>query len=97
MCITKEDVEKIASLAKLTFSENEIERFRGHLEEILIYVDKLNELDTENVDPTYYVQHATDVMREDHFQKSLPREDVLKNAPAQAKGFFRVPKIINRT
>ncbi len=97
MRITKEDVEKIAKLAKLSFSEDEIEKFRGHLDEILTYVDKLNELDTEHVDPTYYVQHVTDVMREDQLKESLPRENVLRNAPAQAKGFFRVPKIIKRT
>ncbi|MBN2031624.1 Asp-tRNA(Asn)/Glu-tRNA(Gln) amidotransferase subunit GatC [bacterium] len=97
MRIQKEDVEKIAKLAKLQFSEDEIEKFRGHLEEILTYVNKLNELNTDGVEPTYYVQHAGDVMREDRVKPSLPREEALKNAPAQDKGFFRVPKVIDQT
>ena len=97
MKIQREDVEKIAKLAKLQFSEDEIETFRGHLEEILNYVNQLNELNTENVEPTYYVQHTGDVMREDEVKPSIPREESLKNAPAQDKGFFRVPKIIDQT
>ncbi len=97
MYIQKEDVEKIAKLAKLQFSEDEIERFRTHLEEILAYVNKLNELDTEGVEPTYYVQHTGDAMREDQVKPSLPRQEALKNAPAQDKGFFRVPKVLDQT
>ncbi len=96
MHIQKEDVEKIAKLAKLQFSDDEIEKFRGHLEEILTYVNKLNELNTDGIEPTYYVQHTGDVMREDQVKPSLPCEEALKNAPAQDKGFFRVPKIIDQ-
>jgi aspartyl-tRNA(Asn)/glutamyl-tRNA(Gln) amidotransferase subunit C len=95
MRIQKEDVKKIAKLAKLQFSDDEIETFQGHLEEILDYVNKLNELNTDHVEPTYYVQHTGEVMREDQEKHSLPREEALKNAPAQDKGFFRVPKIID--
>ena len=97
MKIQREDVEKIAKLAKLQFSDDEIETFRGHLEEILNYVNQLNELNTEGVEPTYYVQHTGDVMREDVVKPSLPGDKSLKNAPAEGKGFFRVPKIIDQT
>ena len=94
MRITKEDVEKIAELAKLDVSEDEIEMYRSHLDQILDYVQKLNELDTENIEPTYYVQHSGDVLREDKAKSSLPREKALENAPAQTKGFVRVPRVI---
>ena len=94
MHITKSDVEKIADLAKLRLSEEEKETFRGHLEQMLVYVEKLNELNTEGVEPTYFVENLTDVMREDRTGESLTREEALKNAPAQGGGFFRVPKVI---
>ena len=94
MKINKEDVDKIAGLAKLTFTDEEKESFRGNLEEIVSYVEKLNELDTEAVEPTYYIQDAGNAFREDVVQPSLSQEDALANAPGKAHGFFRVPKII---
>lgn len=97
MQITKEDVDKVVSLAKLHFSEEEKEKFRGHLDQILTYVEKLNELNTEDVEPTYYVQHTGEVMREDRVEKSLSQEEALKNAPAKVRGFVCVPKVISQS
>jgi aspartyl-tRNA(Asn)/glutamyl-tRNA(Gln) amidotransferase subunit C len=96
MTISREDVEKVAKLSKLQFSDAEKEKFRIQLDQIITYVQKLNELDTENVEPTYYVQHSEDMLREDKVDKSLSREKVLENAPDQSHGFFRVPKVINK-
>ena len=96
MRITIEDVEKIAALAKLHLDEEEKDRYRAHLEQILTYVQKLNELNTEDIEPTYYVQYSEDVMREDRAEPSLPREKALQNAPLQAHGFVRVPKVISQ-
>ena len=94
MRVSKKDVEKVATLSRLYFSEEEKEKFRFQLEQILTYVEQLNELNTENVEPTYFVQHTGDAMREDQVRASLPREEVLRNAPAKAHGFVRVPKVI---
>jgi aspartyl-tRNA(Asn)/glutamyl-tRNA(Gln) amidotransferase subunit C len=94
--ITDQDVEKIAQLAKLKFTQSEKEFYRHHLEEIISYVEKLNELDTEDVDPTFSVQHQKQPLRPDEVKPSLPRDEVLKNAPSQANGFFRVPKVISQ-
>jgi len=94
MRITERDVEKVASLARLHFSDEEKKKFRVQLEQILTYVEQLNELNTENVEPTYFVQHTGDAMREDQVKASLPREEALRNAPAKAHGFVRVPKVI---
>lgn len=96
MRVTREEVEKIAALAKLEITEEEKEMFRGQLDRILDYVQKLNELDTKNVEPTYSVSHAGETLREDCVIPSMPREEALMNAPAQAHGFFRVPKIISK-
>lgn len=94
MRVLNEDVEKIAKLAMLRFSEVEKESIRAHLDQILTYAEKLNELDTRDVEPTFSVQHSGDMMREDRVKPSLPKDAVLRNAPDQAHGFFRVPKVI---
>lgn len=96
MEVCKKEVEKIAKLAKLHLSEEEKDKFRGHLNQILAYVEKLNELDTEDVEPTSYVQHSGDVMREDRVMESLPQREALRNAPAKDCGFIRVPKVISQ-
>jgi len=94
MRISKDDVKKIADLARLDLTEAEIEKYQAQLEQILDYVQKLNELDTENTEPTYTVHQADHHLREDKVKPSLPREKVMENAPAHSHGFVRVPKVI---
>jgi len=92
--ITKQDVEHVARLARLRLSTQEKARFVRQLDQILAYVAKLEELDTANVEPTSHVLPLRNVFREDRVGKSLSVKKVLDNAPAEAKGYFRVPKII---
>ena len=92
--ITKKDVEYVAKLARLKLSKEEKEKFTGQLDQILKYVDKLSELDTKKVKPTSHVLPLKNVFREDKIGKSLKVEKVLENAPEKAKGFFKVPKVI---
>ena len=92
--ITKRDVEYVAKLARLKLSEKEKEKFTKQLDQILKYVDKLNELDTKKVKPTTHVLPLKNVFREDRVGKSLEVKKVLENAPEKIKGFFKVPKII---
>ncbi|MFC1569349.1 Asp-tRNA(Asn)/Glu-tRNA(Gln) amidotransferase subunit GatC [bacterium] len=94
MSVSLEETRKIALLAKLDFTDDELNQYREHLNEVLTYVEKLNELDTDKVEPTYYVQTSKDAMREDKTTPSLSLEDVMKNAPKHRHGFFRVPKVI---
>ena len=94
MAITKTDVEKIAKLAKLKFTENEKEKLTEELTEIITYVEKLNELDLENVTPTSHVLDLKNVMRDDEARQGLSQEQALMNAPARHGGFFSVPKVI---
>lgn len=94
MKITKETVENVANLARLTFSESEIERFTDELGDILTYVDKLSELDTENVRPTQHVLNIKNVFRIDDKEESLDREKILSNAPVAENGCFIVPKVV---
>jgi len=94
MGITLEETRKIASLARLEFSDQELELYREHLSEILNYVSKLNELDTDGIEPTWLVRNETSAMREDEVQPSMPVESVMANAPSNKNGFFCVPKVI---
>jgi aspartyl-tRNA(Asn)/glutamyl-tRNA(Gln) amidotransferase subunit C len=94
MAVTKKDVEKIAELARLKFSEEELENFTPQMNEILSYMDKLNELDTENVKPLSHPVEQSNVFREDEMKTSIPGEDALKNAPSKDEHHFKVPKVI---
>jgi aspartyl-tRNA(Asn)/glutamyl-tRNA(Gln) amidotransferase subunit C len=94
MKITKQTVEHVAGLARLAITDTEKEAFSHQLSEILTYVEKLNTLKTEGVEPTATVLGQTNVFREDKPRPSLPVEKALANAPEQANGFFVVPKII---
>lgn len=95
MKITKEQVEYVAGLAQLELSEEEKETFTHQLDSILSYMDKLNELDTENIEPTSHVLPIHNVFREDEVKPSLPLEEALANAPDPKDGFFRVPRVIS--
>lgn len=92
--INKEEVEYIANLANLRIDEGDKELFTRQLGDILNYVEKLNELDTEGVIPTAYTVPMKNVLREDRVAPSIPREKALANAPDNVQGQFRVPKII---
>ena len=88
------EVEHVALLARLQLSAAEKEVFTNQLNAILEYVAKLNELDTKGVEATYHVVPHHNAMREDQVKESLPPKVSLENAPDQAQGCFRVPKII---
>ena len=94
MKITKEEVEHVALLARLKFSESEKERFTTQMNSILQYMEKLAELDTTHVEPTFHAVAQTNVSRPDAVGPSIPQELSLSNAPDPDRGFFRVPKII---
>jgi len=81
-------------LANLRIDEGDKELFTRQLGDILNYVEKLNELDTEGVIPTAYTVPMKNVLREDRVAPSIPREKALANAPDNVQGQFRVPKII---
>ncbi|PLT33310.1 Asp-tRNA(Asn)/Glu-tRNA(Gln) amidotransferase subunit GatC [Bacillus sp. V5-8f] len=93
--ITKEQVTHAAHLARLAITEEETELFTKQLDQIISFAEQLNELDTENVEPTSHVLDMKNVMREDIPNKGLPVEEVLKNAPDSKDGQIRVPSILD--
>ena len=92
--ITPEDVEHVARLARLALSEAEKRQMRDELASILAYIDTLQALDTEGVEPTAHVLPVVNVMREDEPRPCLPAETMLANAPDRRDAFVRVPRII---
>lgn len=94
MKISLEEVSHIARLARLHLSQEEKEKFSSQLSNILTYMEKLNELDTSNIEPTSHVIPLKNVFREDRLEPSLSSEEALKNAPDRSDNFFRVPRII---
>lgn len=93
--ISKEDVKHLAELCKLEFSDEELEQFIGEFSNILEYVAQLKDIDTEGIEPTYNVNAKTQPLREDLVIESLPREEVLKNAPEEQYGYFKLPNIMD--
>lgn len=96
MSVKKEDVLYIASLAKLKFDDSEIEKFTEQFNEILSYIEKLNELDTSNIEPLSHPFETNNVFRNDELKNSVSTEDALKNSPSRTEEFFRVPKVISQ-
>jgi aspartyl-tRNA(Asn)/glutamyl-tRNA(Gln) amidotransferase subunit C len=94
MAVTLKDVEHIARLARLEFSDAEKETFTHQLNAILAYVEQLNRLDTTSVEPLSHVIDVQNVFREDVALPGLTPPDALKNAPAKTEKFFKVPKVI---
>ena len=93
--ITIKDVEYVAGLAQLELAPEAKERLVREMGEILGYMDKLNQLDTEGVEPMMHAMAMTNVFREDEVGASLSRDDALKNAPDHDGEYFLVPKILD--
>jgi aspartyl-tRNA(Asn)/glutamyl-tRNA(Gln) amidotransferase subunit C len=94
MALTPETVRQVAHLARLTLNDDEVELFTRQLNDILNYVEKLNELDTTDVPPMAHVLELHNAFRDDVVKDSLPLEEALANAPDRQRQSFVVPKII---
>ncbi|MEC0370821.1 Asp-tRNA(Asn)/Glu-tRNA(Gln) amidotransferase subunit GatC [Paenibacillus chibensis] len=94
MSITNQDVQHVAKLARLNLSAEEEQMFTEQLNAILQYAEKLNELDTDGIEPTTHVLPVSNVMREDVERESLPIEKVMANAPEEEDGQFKVPAVL---
>ena len=94
MAVSKEEVGKIADLARLYLDEAETERMTRDMNDILDYVEKLNRVDTENVSPLSWLEGKQTPMQSDEIKKFDNTESVLKNSPRSEGRFFIVPKVI---
>jgi aspartyl-tRNA(Asn)/glutamyl-tRNA(Gln) amidotransferase subunit C len=96
MIIDRQEVQRIAHLARLHLTEEELNRMEKEMNKILQYVSKLQELDTSNIEPMHHNFEVSNFFRPDEVCPSLPREKVLANAPDQKGGLFRIPGAISK-
>lgn len=94
MALSREEVLKIAQLSKLEFEESEIEKFQVELNDILGYIDILNEVDTSQVEPLTYINNTVNNFRKEEKLESISTEKALLNAPESAESAIIVPKVI---
>ncbi len=94
MDIDIKQIEQIANLSRIKLTDDEKDIFREQLTDILGYIEKLNELDTDDVQPMAYATSIKNVFREDQQESSFPRQEILELSPSSANGFFKVPKVL---
>jgi len=99
MKITEQEVQRVAQLANLALTGDEVVRMAHDMSGILTHIDKLNELDTSNVEPMAQVLYdaaETATLRDDVEKPSLSNEEAVANAPISGAGYFKVPRVIER-
>ena len=96
MKITNKLIQDIAALAKLEFDEKSAEEMKVDLENIIRFMDKLSELDTDGVEPLIYLSEEVNVLREDEIKATISQVEALKNAPEKDSDYFKVPTILKK-
>lgn len=96
MKITDEIVEHIAHLARLEFEGEEKGKIKQDLENIITFMEKLQEVDTENVEPLVFMTNEKNRLRDDVAEETITHEEALKNAPKKDSDYFRIPKVLNK-
>lgn len=89
-------VDKIATLARLEFSKEEKEDIKKDLSKILSYIDKLNEVDTDGVEPLIHVSNEKSILRPDVVEQKTTQQEALKNAPDKNSDYIKIPKVIEK-
>ena len=96
MKVDKKLIEKVARLANLNFDESAKEKMVSDMNKIISFIDKLEELDTESVQPLIYMSEETNVLRADEVGEHSAKKDALKNAPQNDSDYFKVPKVLKK-
>lgn len=94
MKVTEQDIKTVASLSRLKIGEEEKSAVIEQLDKFLTYVENLQQIDTEKIEPTTYALPMQNVFRKDEVKPSLDRELALSNAPLQEDGYFKVPRVL---
>ena len=95
MQISDDEIIHIAKLARLKITDDELNEYKKNLQEIVDFADTINSVNTDDVGEMISVNENYNVFRKDEIRPSFQREDLLKNAPSQDEGMFRIPKVIN--
>lgn len=96
MEVNDELIDKLAHLARLNFKDEEKEKIKSDLQQMIHFIEKLDEVDTTGIEPLLFMTDEVNVLREDEVKGSISREAALKNAPFKDEKFFKVPKVIRK-
>lgn len=96
MNITRKDIEKLAHLSRLELTEEELVTMESDMNKMLQFVDKINALNLEGIEPLAYMSDEVNVLRADEVKQDISHEDALKNAPDKDTDYFRVPKVMRK-
>ena len=94
--ISEQEVKKMAELSRLSLSSDELKKRTEDMNNIIHYMDTLNEIDTDNVDELYNVHDMNNTLRDDSFEESLDKKDVLKNSPSSNDDYIEVPLTVKK-
>lgn len=94
MTVSNKEVKRVATLSRLTLNEKEVEEYTKQMNSILKFAEKLDEINTNDIEPTSHVLNLKNVVREDVVRSSIPRDAALKNAPNKTEEFFKVPQVM---
>lgn len=96
MKITDEIVDHISHLARLKFENEKKEQIKGDMNKIITFMDKLSEVNTDNVEPLIFISDEVNVLREDIPEVTIAQQEALKNAPKKDSDYFRIPKVLDK-
>jgi len=96
MKISREDIIKLADLARLELSEEQIAEMDSDMQKMLGFVEKLRELDVDHLEPVRYMTSNENVLREDVMESKYTKEDALRNAPLKDSDYIKVPKVLKK-
>ena len=94
--VSEQEVKKIAELSRLSLSSDELKKRTEDMNNIIHYMDTLNEIDTDNVEELYNVHDMNNTLRDDSFEESLDKKDVLKNSPRSNEDYIEVPLTVKK-
>ncbi len=96
MEVTDQLIEKLSDLSRLKFNDEEKVEIKKDLQQMIVLIDKMNEVDTTGVEPLLHMTNEVNILREDEVKGMISQEDALKNASGNDAEFFKVPKVIKR-
>ncbi len=96
MEITNDIIDKLANLAKLQFEDNQKDEIRKDLSKIIAFVDKIDELDTENIEPLIHINQEVNILREDEVKETISQFQALKNAPSKDSDYFKISTVLSK-
>jgi aspartyl-tRNA(Asn)/glutamyl-tRNA(Gln) amidotransferase subunit C len=96
MKITEKEIDRLAELSKLQFNDEDKKAIAGDLDKIIAFIEKLNTVDTENVEPLLFITDEVNVLREDDVKIEVTQKEALKNAPLKDSDYIKIPKVLNK-